>query len=412
MDRNDLLKERKRATDKMIDLAGKADLSSEDKEKFDRLKEGVETYDRRLEVMDDVEKLKKPEFQVPDAGEKRDLSFEGGPAADASYRSMFGEPSQDDAEMMAYRASMETGLPSGGGFSVPEPLSAKWLDDALPDELIRPRAQIWPMTSGSRKVPGWDWSDMSAGAAFGGFTMAWTSELGTASKQTGKLRTVELHANRGQIYCDCSQELIDDGLGFAGQLERALKKSISYGLEEAFINGTGVGMPLGLCNDPAKINVSKQVGQEADSVIWENIIGMYARMYPAGRKNSVWICSETVLASLLLLSQAIGTGGSTVDVFNETNGQFTLMGRPVLFDGGHLPVLGDANDILFVDLSQYIIGLRKDMRVERSPIPEWTTFQMSYRVNIRCDAQGSWSAAQSPDNGDSLSWIVSLEERT
>jgi HK97 family phage major capsid protein len=411
MDKNDLLKERKKATDEMVSIAGQSDLSSELKEKFDRIKDAVEGYDRRLEVLEDVEGLKKDEFKV-ETGENRDLSFDGGPAADASYRSMFGAPAQDDEEVRAFRASMETGIPSSGGMSVPEPLSAKWLDDSLPEEIIRPRAQIWPMTTSSRKIAGWDWGDMSSGACFGGFDMAWTAELGTASKQTGKLRTIQLNANKGQIYCDVSQELYDDGLGFAGQLERALKTSVGYGLENAFTNGTGAGQPLGLVNDPAIQTITKEVGAAADTVQFESITKLYARMYPAGRSKAVWLCNDTVLPALLTqLNVAIGTSGSWVNVFDtSSNGKFSLLGRPVLFTP-HLPILGDANDILFADLSQYAIGLRREMRIERSNIPQWTTDQVSYRVITRIDAQGTWGTAYSPDNGDDMSWIVAMPER-
>lgn len=412
MDKNDVLKEKKRCLDEMMSLAALGEISSENKEKFDRLKDAVEGYDRKLEMMEDLSRIKKPEFKVPALeGSSREIRFEGGPGKDATFRSLFGEPAYDENEIRAFRASMQEGVPSGGGFSVPEPLSAKWLDDSLPEEIIRPRAQVWPLESSSRKIPGWDWSDMSSGAAFGGFTMAWTAELGTATAQTGKLRLITLEAKKGQVYCDISQELHDDGLGFDAQLDRALRKSISYGLEHAFIRGTGVGMPLGALNDPAKISVAKETGAAADSLCFESIVRIYARMYPAGRRKAVWICSETCLPQLMQLSVVTGVSGSWVNVFSEKDGNFTMMGRPVLFDGGHLPVLGDAGDILFCDLSQYAIGLRKDLRVERSPIPNWTTDQMSYRAIVRADGMGTWSSVFGPDNGDDLSWIVSLAER-
>ncbi len=47
---------------------------------------------------------------------------------------------EDQEEIKAFRASMVEGTPSSGGFSVPEPLAAKWLDDSLQGEVIRPRA--------------------------------------------------------------------------------------------------------------------------------------------------------------------------------------------------------------------------------------------------------------------------------
>ena len=413
MDRNDLLKERKQVIDSMVEMASR-DLSAEDKEKFDRIKEGLDGIDRRLAALDDIEKVKKPEFRkVPDVGKQtREIRFEGGPATDRSFKGMFGEPVYNEDEIRAFRASMTEGIPSGGGMSVPEPLSAKWLDDSLPEEIIRPNAQVWPMESATRKVPGWDWTDMSSGEAFGGFKMVWTAETGTATPQTALLRAITLNAYKGQIYCDVSQELFDDGLGFDAQLERAMKKSIAYGLESAFTTGTGAGMPKGLTVDEALVSVAKETGQIKDSLCFDNVAKMFGRMYPAGRSKAVWLVSETCLPMLMTgMNVAIGTAGSWVNLFNEKDGKFTILGRPVLFSGGHMPVLGDANDIMFVDLSQYAIGLRKEMRIERSPIPQWTTDQMSYRVIVRADGMGTWSAAYSPDNGDDQSWIVGLAER-
>ena len=144
--------------------------------------------------------------------------------------------------------------------------------------------------------------------------------------------------------------------------------------------------------------------------MWENLTKMYARMYPEGRRNAVWIANSTCLPQLLILNIAVGTGGSHVNVFNDNNGQFTILGRPVLFSP-HVPTLGDANDIMFVDLSQYAIGIRKDVRLERSNIPNWTSDLMSYRVIVRADGMPMWASAHTPKVGDSLSWLVGLAER-
>jgi HK97 family phage major capsid protein len=107
---------------------------------------------------------------------------------------------------------------------------------------------------------------------------------------------------------------------------------------------------------------------------------------------------------------AVGTGGNVVNVFSENNGKYSLLGRPLLLTP-NLPSLGNANDIIFVDLTQYAIGIRRDLRLEKSNIPGWTQDLMSYRVLVRFDGQGTWSAAITPRNGDSLSWCVGLAER-
>ncbi len=406
MDKNDLLKERKRATDSMIEMAGKADLSSEDKEKFDRIKEAVEGYDRRLEILEDVGKLKKDEFVPPDAGnKKRDLHFEGGPARDRSFKGMFGEPAYAEDEVRAFRTQL-SGIPSGGGLSVPDPLQAKWLDDSLPEEVIRPRATIYPMDSQTLKIPGWDWSDMSSGECFGGFSLGFVSEGGSATAQTGKLRSIALNAYKGTIHCDISSELAEDGVGFVAHLESALKKSIAYGLDNIFFNGTA-GTPTGVTNAASLITVPAEPGQVAE-IDFQNIAKMYARQYAGGRKNCVWLCNDTLLPFLLTgLSVPIGTSGTWVNVFDSKNGEFRLLGKPVIFTP-HLPAAKTANALMLVDLSQYAIGLRKNLRLERSNIPQWREDLLSYRLYIRVDGMDSWAAPYNPKIGDTQSWVVGL----
>ena len=89
---------------------------------------------------------------------------------------------------------------------------------------------------------------------------------------------------------------------------------------------------------------------------------------------------------------------------------FEILTRPVVFTS-HMPKVGDADDIMFVDPSQYAIGIRRGVTLEKSNIPGWTNDLMSYRALVRFDAQGTWNAAITPKNGDSLSWCVGLAER-
>ncbi len=409
MDRNDILKAKKAAADELAELAQ----SGENAERMNELKEEIRGFDARLEAFDMVDQAGKDKF-TPEIKktEKRIIEVGGGPATDRTYAGMFngGRALEVDEETIReFRASMVSAPPSAGGFSIPEPLAAKWLDDSVEAEIIRPRATVWPMESASRKVPGWDCSDQSA-TVFGGFAMEWLGEEGEGNKQTGKLRAIELTAKKGAIFVDVSNELREDGQGFEAQLDRAMKTSIGYGLDGVFIGGTGAGQPLGLRNDPAKISVTKESGQTADTIVWENLCKMFARMYPAGRSRCVWIANETTIPQLMQLNIAIGTAGSYIQVMKENSGTFSIMGRPVIFTS-HLPVVGDADDIMLVDLSQYAIGIRRGMQLERSNIPGWTKDLMSYRVMIRVDAQGTWNSAITPKNGNSLSWVVGLGAR-
>ncbi len=413
MDKNDMLKRKKQVVEELAELAK----SGEDEAKMEELKSEIRSLDSRIEAFDMVEKNKgKDENFKPEIHEKEDrqlITPAGGPAYDRTFAGMFNKGRKlevNEDEIKRFRATMLEGTPSAGGFSVPEPLAAQWLDDSLPNEIIRPRCVVWPMTSATRKVPGWDGADQSAGEYYGGFEMEFLAEEAPGTKQTGKLRAIELAAKKGAIFVDASNELVEDGLGFDAQLEIAMRRSLSLGMDYYLLQGIGGGQPLGVVNSPGVVTASAETGQDPNTLVYENLCKMFARMYPAGRSKAVWIGNETIIPQLLTCSLAVGAGGSTVNLFQDGSGQFKIFGREVLFTP-NLPILGDLNDLIFVDLSQYAMGLRRDVKLEKSNIPGWTYDLMSYRVLVRFDGQSSWSGVVSPRNGDDLGWCVNLEAR-
>jgi HK97 family phage major capsid protein/HK97 family phage prohead protease len=415
MDKNDVLKAKKAVMAELDELAK----SGANMARMAEISEEIRSFDQRLEAFELIEKEKKSgkdDFkpELHDMQDRQLMTPEGGPAYDRTYAGMFTQGRKlevNEDEMRAFRASMVSAVPSSGGFSIPAPMAAKWLDDSLPSEIIRPRATVWPMESATRTVVGWDGADQSGGKYFGGFEMEFLAEEGTGNKQTGKLRQIKLSAKKGAVFVDVSNELVEDGLSFEAQLEIAIKKSISLGLDYHFLTGVGGGLPLGVVNSPGVVTVSKEVGQPADTIWWDNVAKMYARMYPGGRSNAIWIANETCLPQLLTgLTVPIGTGGQWVNVFSEKDGKFSILGRPCIFTP-NLPVLGDLNDLIFVDLSQYAIGIRKEMKLEKSNIPGWTNDLMSYRVIVRVDGQGAWSDVIKPRKGETLGWCVNLQAR-
>ena len=306
------------------------------------------------------------------------------------------------------RASQISGIASQGGFSVPDQFSSEWLDSSLPSEIVRPLCQLWPMTSETRKIPGWDGEDMSAGKLFGGFEMEFLAEEGTGTKQTGKMKLLNLSAKKGAIFVDISSELESDGLGFQDQLTMALQKSISYGIDKSCLFGSGAGQPLGAFNSSALIEVSAEGGQGADTIVYQNLTKMYARQL--NKNNAVWLFNSDCVPQLMELTVAVGTGGSVVKVMNEQNGQFTIFGRPCYFTP-HCKTLGDAGDCGFFDFGAYALGMRKEMSIDKSIHAGWTKDLVSYRIIIRFDGMPVLSEPIQPENGATLSPFVSLEAR-
>jgi HK97 family phage major capsid protein len=314
----------------------------------------------------------------------------------------------DDRLKMDTRAMGES-TPSAGGFSVPEEMTAWLLDQSLESEIIRPRATVWPLNTQTRKVPGFDMSS-NASSLFGGLTASWMSESGTAGETYAKLRQIELIAKKLACYTSSSNELVADGITFEQQLGDALIKTVGFYLDYAFIQGPGAGEPLGIINDPALITISKEINQTANTIMYENLLKMFARIAPQCLKNAIWLANSTAIPQLLNMSVAIGTGGAFIPAVTQQNGKFYLLTRELVFTE-KCPALGSKGDIILADLSQYTIGLRKEVSLDKSNAPGWLRDESSYRAIVRADGQGSWNKAVTPKNGDTLSWCTALAAR-
>ncbi|MCB2184016.1 MAG: phage major capsid protein [Desulfobulbaceae bacterium] len=367
-------------------------------------------------------------------GDSETIETRGGPCGkDRSYRAMFylgesrdldrggfknGEEFLNVIHSSRYddrltRASMVESVATEGGFSVPEEFAAEWLDSSLENEIVRPRAQVWPMSSLTRHVPGWDGNDRSGGTTHGGFEMQWLAEQGTGTRQTAKMRKIELKAQKGAIYCQVSNELAADGLGFEDQLKNALVSSVGFGLDDKFFFGSGAGCPQGALSssNPSLITVAKETGQLGSTITYGNLAQMFARVAPRCLKNATWHANMTAIPQLLQLSIPVGTGGSHVPVLKESNGKFYIFGVEVIFTE-HMKSLGTVGDIALIDWTQYAVGLRKEVAIDKSNAPGWMEDMTDYRVIVRVDGQGTWNKAITPKNGDTLSWAVTLAERS
>lgn len=305
--------------------------------------------------------------------------------------------------------------PSAGGFLVPEVLRAELLRVALETSVVRARARVIPMDSLRVPFPTID-STSNASSVFGGITAAWTEEGATLGESEAKFGRVVLQASKLAARCDVPNELLMDSIiSFAALIDQMLPPAISWFEDTAFLTGNGVGQPLGVLNSPALVSVAKETGQSADTLLWENIVKMYARMLPSSLGSAVWVANIDTFPQLATMSLAVGTGGSAIWLNNGVVGPpMTILGRPVIFTE-KVPTLGGAGsgkDIGFFDFNYYLIGDRMDMRAESSAHAQFTSDQTVYRIIERVDGRGWLQSAITPQNGsNTLSPFVTLDER-
>lgn len=305
-----------------------------------------------------------------------------------------------DERLIKAASGMNEGIDSDGGFTVPDEFRAQLLQHMWDYSVLASRATQLPMASNSVTVPYLEESSRADGSRQGGVLGYWTEEAGapTASKAaTGQLH-MKLKKVMALLYA--TDELLEDSaISMEPLINRLAGNELAFQIDDKVMNGSGSGVPLGVLNSPCLISVAKESGQVADTIVWENIIKMWARMPTRSRANAVWYISQDTEPQLMTMAQVIGTGG--VPVYLPASGAAgspygTLMGRPVIPTEFN-PAVGDKGDIVLADMSQYLLGQKSSGIKSASSIHvKFTTEETAFRFSLRVDGQPWWKSAITP----------------
>lgn len=310
--------------------------------------------------------------------------------------------------------SFGTVAPADGGFLVPELFRSELLRLTLAKSIVRPRATVVPMKSFRL---GWPMVDTTSNASslFGGLTASWTEEGAAITESQATFGKVFLDAKKLAALGYIPNELMQDADLLEIFLMRALPEVISWYEDIAFLQGSGVGEPLGWLNTATKagnnafVTQTAVAGQGTGTVVWENVIGMYARMLPQCIDNAVWVMNLNLLPQIGTMALSVGTGGEPIWLTNGVAAPpTTLLGRPIVWTE-KVPEAGNLGDINLVDMSYYLVGDRRSMQIDVSPHPRFAQDQTSLRVIQRCDGRPWLQSAITPQTGTTtLSAFVNL----
>src|SRR5712691_5163110 len=320
------------------------------------------------------------------------------------------------SEILRIQNSFGSEVPADGGFLITEVLRSEILQVALEDAVVRPRAQVIPMDSLRVPIPMID-TTSNVSSVFGGVVCYWTEEAAQLVESQASFGRVVLDAKKLTGYAEVPNELLADAPAFGSFFDTIFPRAIAWFEDIAFMTGTGVGEPLGFVNCPASIQVAAQTGQATQTIVWENVVGMYARMLPTALGRAVWICSIDTFPELATMALSVGTGGGPVWMGNYTNPgtatpPVTILGRPVYFTE-KTPALGTTGDISFVDLAYYLIGDRQMMQSMSSEHYKFQNDKTAFRVIERLDGRPWIQAPITPHNNstNTLTPFVQLASR-
>jgi len=286
---------------------------------------------------------------------------------------------------------------SQGGFLVPEVYRADLQMIALENAVVRPNGAtiIPPIKTDSVKIP--YVNDTShATTVYGGVQAAWTAEKGIKGATKPTFGQMELVPKKLAGLTYTSNELLaDSAIALEPLIKRMFGSAWGYFEDDAFINGNGVGQPLGIQNCNALKTVFRNT---VNRVFFEDLREMYACMLGPSHPYAIWVLNPSVLPDLIgmISGDAAPAAASNPIWINQNMGAENpipgrIFGRPY-FISEKMPSLGTQGDIGYFDLRYYFIFDRQPITIDVSTHVAFTTDETCWRFVLRVAGQ-CWPAS-------------------
>ncbi len=305
-----------------------------------------------------------------------------------------------------------SGVPSEGGFLVPEPVVGQFMERITgPEggEVLRRVNQI-PITVGnSYKLKGFDETSRANGSRYGGIRFAYGDEGDTLVATKPKFRECELKLRKLTGVFNISEEELEDAPLSQQIITTAFEEEGTFVIEDMIFNGLGAASPLGIMNGGGLISVAKVAAQAADTVVAQNITDMKAR-FGGKYKRAAWFCDQTVDAQLPLMT--IGNQPIYLSQGSINQSPYPmLLGAPVIFTEYNAK-LGDLGDIVLADMGMYHFGQKGGVRTATSIHVRFLQDEQVIKFVLRHDGQPGVVSPLTPKNGGpTRSPFVTLAER-
>lgn len=305
--------------------------------------------------------------------------------------------------IMAAATGLGETVPADGGFLVQQDFSNELLQLVFATGILAPKCRRMQIStnSNSMKINGVDETSRAA-SRFGGIIAYWKDEAALKTSSKPKFRQIELNLHKLIGLCYATDELLADAAALESFIRSAFPNEFGFQIDDAIINGTGAGQPLGILVGGGTVSVAKETGQKKETIVAENVEKMWSRMFATSLKNGEWLINQMCYPQLFQMSHAVGTGG--IPVFLPPGGISTapygaLFGRPVT-PIEQCSVLGTVGDIIFADFQNgYVLAEKGGIQTDVSIHVQFLYDEQVFRFVLRIDGQPVRATALTPYKG-------------
>ncbi|MDO9010162.1 MAG: phage major capsid protein [Deltaproteobacteria bacterium] len=281
-----------------------------------------------------------------------------------------------------------------GGFSVPEQFASDIYSTALEEQSLLAMADDTPVTGNSMTFP----KDETTPWGSTGITATWDGEGDTASQKKPVLGKSRLELHKLRVLVPATDELLADSAAMSAHLSKKMGEAVLWKSNDAIINGTGAGMPLGILAAASLVAQAKETSQTADTINATNVAKMYGRCIKGAGANLVWLLNPDAYAQLIVMTigdQPIFTA-PTQGMRNAPDG--LLMGRPVMLTDA-CDTVGDQGDIILANMAGYRSITKAGGPAFSQSMHLWFDQDIqAFKLVFRMDGQPALESAVTPPN--------------
>ena len=316
-------------------------LSEEDAKTYAEMEKKVQAYAAEIERMEQMEAMEAEMNRpvntpiVTKPVSDKQMPEKKGRAADAYKAAML------DALRSGFKRVsnvLQEGVDTDGGYLVPEEYDNR-LIDVLDEGNIMRKLGTRITTSGEHKI------NIAATKP----AASWIEEGGALSFGDATFEQILMDAHKLHVAIKVTEELLyDNAFGLENYIITQFGKALANAEEDAFLNGDGVGKPLGLfaASGGGQIAETLTAAIKADDII--NLVYALKRPY---RKNASFIMNDKNIAAIRKLKD--NNGAYIWQPSAQAGEPDRLFGYPV-----HTSAYAPEDAIAFGDYKYYNIGDR------------------------------------------------------
>jgi len=269
---------------------------------------------------------------------------------------VFGKTWADNMGLKAL--PMQSDSNAQGGYAVPTEQWSFILETPAEEPHILNRASVHPTKTGDIQVPRLQQTDSNE---YGGMAAQWTSEGDTKPSTEWAFEQVTIATHELAAYTELTHRLLArspiDLERFLANLARGV---LNDTMDQAFINGTGTGQPLGILQTTGIRLVPRNT--RAD-VKYDDLVDLKYAVKPYHRTNGIFMIGDDVSQNL-----EKDKDGQNRPLFTAStaNGLYDrLVGKSYL-PTTRVPRLGRQGDMSFGDMKSYYIAMEQEIVIRRS----------------------------------------------